>query len=204
MRVLRNSAGCGCVHCPKMRLLLAFAAPVLCLAATCESPFTATVKPGSRLKLDIHPANIEIRGAEGDGLRVTCEFRDRHPARDLSVSFKDGELKVAGPSLGKNDGLTIRVDVPRRTDLHVRSAAGNLTIRDVTGEKDVELRAGNIEIFAGPNEYRSVELSARVGNIEAPSLGIHRSGFLRSHRKSGLPGQYSLTAHVTAGNVTVR
>lgn len=186
-----------------MRTLFILAVPILCAAATCESPFTATVAPGSRLRLDIHPANIEIRGADGDGLRVTCEYRDGRAARDLSVSFHNGELKVTGPGVGKGNGPTIRIDVPRRTDLHVRSTAGNLTVRDVVGEKDLELRAGNIEVFGAPSEYRSIELSARVGNIEAPAFGIHRSGLLRSDKKSGLRGQYRLTAHVTAGNVTV-
>ena len=187
-----------------MRLLLLFGLPVLVGAATCESPFTATVTPGSRLRLEIRPANIEIRGAEGDGVRVTCTARDGSLPRSISVSLQNGELKVTGGPTGGDHNLRIRIDVPRRTDLYVRSTAGNLTIRDVKGEKDAELTAGNIEIHAGPpSDYRRVELSARAGNIEARPFGIHRSGLFRSEKKSGLPGQYRLTAHVTAGNVTV-
>ena len=187
-----------------MRLLLFAGLPLLAAAATCESPFTATVAPGSRLRLDIRPAHIDIRGADGDGVRVTCTARDGSLPSSVSVSLQNGELKVTGGPTGGDHNLRIRIDVPRRTDLYVRSTAGNLTIRDVKGEKDVELTAGNIEIHAGPpSEYRSVELSARAGNIEARPFGIHRSGLFRSEKRSGLPGQYRLTAHVTAGNVTV-
>ncbi|HYD83653.1 MAG TPA: hypothetical protein VEA63_06360, partial [Opitutus sp.] len=85
--------------------------PVLCVAATCESPFTATVTPGSRLRLDIRPGNIEIRGAEGDGLRVTCAFKDGTPPGAISVSFQNGELKVSGGPTGGNSSATIRIDV---------------------------------------------------------------------------------------------
>ena len=187
-----------------MRLILLLALPFLAGAATCESPFTSTVKPGTRLRLDIRPGDIEIRGAEGDGVRVTCQARDGSLPRAISVTLANGELKVSGGPTGGDHNLRIRIDVPRRTDLYVRSTAGNLTIRDVTGEKDVELSAGNIEIHAGPpSDYRSVELSARAGNIEARAFGSQRSGLFLSEKKSGLPGQYRLTAHVTAGNVTV-
>ena len=187
-----------------MRLWLILALPILsAAAATCESPFTATVTPGTRLRLDIRPGNIDVRGADGDGLRVTCSFKDGTSPGAITVSFQNGELRVSGGPTGGNSDATIRIDLPRRSDLYVRSSAGNLTIRDVTGDKDVELRAGNIDIYAARSEYRSAALSATAGNVEAPSLGIQGSGLFRSKKKSGLPGQYHLKAHVTAGNVTV-
>lgn len=181
------------------------AVPLLCGAATCDSPFTAQIQPGSSLSIDVRPGNIEIRGADTDAVRVTCELKGGAPATKVTVSLRNGELRISGGSGDKYNSANIRIDVPQQLGLHVRAPAGNLTIRDVTGDKDVELRAGNIEVFdRSRSQYRSVELSARAGNIEAREYGIERGGLFRSDRKTGLKGQYRLHAHVTAGNVTIR
>ena len=189
-----------------MRLSLCLAIPVLCAAAApCDNPFTSPVQPGSTLAIDVRPGDVEIRGADTDALQVTCSLKDGSPAKDISVNFRNGELNISGGSGDAYNSVRIRIDVPQKLGLRIRMSAGNLTVRDVTGEKDLELRAGNIEVLGrSAAEYRSVELSARAGNIEAPRYGIQRSGLFRSDRRSGLGGQYRLRAHVTAGNVTVR
>jgi DUF4097 and DUF4098 domain-containing protein YvlB len=187
-----------------MKLGLFLLIPAL-YAGPCDSPFTAVIQPGSKLTIAARPANLDIRGTDTDALQVSCSLQDGSPASEINVTFRNGELKIIGGSGSRYNSVTIHVDLPQKTALTIRQTAGNLTVRDVTGDKEIDLRAGNIEILGSqPKEYSSVDLSARAGNIEAPKYGIQRSGLFRSETKSGLDGSYKLRAHVTTGNVTIR
>jgi hypothetical protein len=85
----------------------------------------------------------------------------------------------------------------------VRLSAGDIGIRGIEGNKDVECHAADIIIDIGrTQDYRQVNASVRIGDIEAPPISVSKGGFFRSTTWSGT-GKYSLHAHVGAGSLTL-
>ena len=82
--------------------------------------------------------------------------------------------------------------------------AGDVEITDITGNKDVELSAGNLTIEAGDAaDYSHVRASVNSGAIEASPFGESHGGLFRSFEKFG-KGKYKLMAHVGAGDLTLK
>jgi hypothetical protein len=83
-------------------------------------------------------------------------------------------------------------------------SAGQLELTDITGDKDLELHAGELIVGVGnPADYSHVEASVTTGDINAAPFGEDHGGLFRSFQKSG-NGKYKLHAHVGAGDLTLR
>ena len=109
-------------------------------------------------------------------------------------------LKIAGPK----SNFRAVIEVPRKTDLRVRMTAGDLHVGDVEGNKDIEVRAGSLELSAlRPQDYARADFSVRIGDVIAPIVKEAKSGLWRSFRTYG-PGKYRLHAHVGVGDLTLR
>jgi len=133
---------------------------------------------------------------------VTCKVRDGYHAEEVRISFAANHLRIYG---GPNNNVQIRIEVPDRTDLLVRSTAGNTTVSGVTGDKDVELRAGDLTIHVGaPDSYRVAEGSVLAGDLNASAFGVVKDGLFRSFRKESATGQYRLRAKLLAGDLTLK
>ena len=82
--------------------------------------------------------------------------------------------------------------------------AGEMTIRDVTGDKDVALHFGQLNLeMEKPEDYGHVQASVSTGELNAAAFHTEKGGLFRSFDKSG-PGKYRLYAHVGAGEVDIR
>jgi hypothetical protein len=102
------------------------------------------------------------------------------------------------------DGPEIIVEVPKTSDLFVRMPFGDLTLEGVTGDKDVELHAGDLSIEVGnAADYGRVDASVNAGDINAGPFGESRDGLFRSFQKTGA-GRYKLHAHLGAGDLMLR
>ena len=98
----------------------------------------------------------------------------------------------------------IEVEVPKNLDLYLRVAAGDVEISRLTGNKDVEVHAGDVTIGIGdPDDYAQVDASVNAGDIDADPFGESKSGLFRSFKRFG-SGRYRLHAHVGAGDLTFR
>lgn len=190
-----------------MRSLLIFFAliPAFGAVSNCGQDLRVPVSSGSRVGMELRTGNYDLVSTDEEQLRVTCRLDDRSREREVNIIFRQnkgvGELQIAG---GPVNHAHFTIFVPRQTHLKIRCVAGKLHIRDVAGDKDVELRAGNLEISgADPTDYARFTATVRAGNIEAPRFGGSKNGLLRSFEYNGT-GRYRLLAHVTAGNVTVR
>ena len=83
--------------------------------------------------------------------------------------------------------------------------AGDLTLEGVTGDKDVELHAGNLVIAVGnAADYRRADASLMAGDLTAPAFDVEKGGLFRSFEKNNPGGKYLLHAHVAAGEITLR
>jgi hypothetical protein len=172
---------------------------------TCGQTLNAALNPGSKLAIDSRPAGIEIVGTDQEGIHVSCTADDMESARDIHLRFSGtadhAKLTITGDYV-KHGNLNIRIEVPRKTNLGVEMPAGQVKVDEVVGDKDVELHAGQISISSAHKwNYRRVDASVGVGQVNAQVYGENKGGFVRSVRKENAEGEYRLHAHVTTGQI---
>lgn len=174
--------------------------------ATCATGFEAAIQPGSTISIQIRSGDIEIAGNDSPKLQVSCELKEACQAKDVSISFKanwkTADLRVHG---GPNNDINFRLAVPKRSNLIVRSPAGDMTISGVTGDKDVDLRAGDLTISVGnPADYSHADAAVWAGDLIAAPFGIEKDGLFRSFSKENADGRYRLHAHLMAGDLILK
>jgi len=170
-----------------------------------DHPFQVDYPSGSQLNLYLRSGDIRVIGKDDNKICVRVDANNLDKAREVTVVFdraeNAAELRLSG---GPRNNIQITVEVPKSTGLFVRMPAGQLEIKNVTGDKDVELHAGELIIDVGnPKDYSSVYASVTSGGIEAPPFGEDHGGLFRSFHKTG-NGKYKLHAHVGAGDVNLR
>lgn len=170
-----------------------------------DHPFQFNYPSGSQLSLHLRSGDVRVVGSNDNQVSVRVEAKNTEKAREVKVFFErfdnSADLRVSG---GPRNDIQITVEVPKATGLFVRMPAGQLEIKDITGDKDVQMHAGELIIHVGnPADYFHVDASVTSGGIEAPPFGEDHGGLFRSFRKSG-NGKYKLHAHVGAGDLTLR
>lgn len=192
-------------------LLAALFAPVVAAQSKVEAtnlpdhPFQVDCPSRGQLNLHLRSGDIRVVGRNDNKISVRVEASNLEKAREVKVRFErldhSGELTISG---GPRENIQIFVEVPKVTGLFVRMGAGQLEIRDITGDKDVQLHAGNLLVEVGdPADYSHVEASVTTGDIDAPPFGEDHGGLFRSFQKNG-NGKYRLHAHVGAGELALR
>jgi len=199
-----------------MRYAIALLSATVLFAVTCfaqnkievddlsHHPFETNFPSGGQLTLHIRSAEIHIVGGDENKIAVRVGGRAGSEATDMKAQFKhsdnSGELRVTG---GPRNDLTITVQVPPTSNLVVRIPAGDVEVKGIAGDKDIELHAGELRIGVGdPADYAHVAASVTTGEIEAEPFGESHGGLFRSFKKSG-SGKYKLVAHVGAGELTL-
>jgi hypothetical protein len=166
--------------------------------------FYVDFAPRGQIELRIRPAQIHIVGSDEERIVVRVGGRDGLDSRDVEARFekhgKSGVLEITG---GPRNDVTITVQVPKELNLVVRVFAGDVEVRDIVGDKDVELNFGALRIGVGdPTGYSTVKASVSSGEIHAKPFGESRGGLFRSLEKSD-NGKYKLRAYVGAGRLTL-
>ena len=200
-----------------MRFRIALLSVVLCLAIStfpqnneevendlAHHTFYVDFAPRGQLDLRIRPAQIRIIGSDEGRIVVRVGGRQGRDSKDVEARFEkhgnSGVLEVKG---GPRNDVSITVQVPRELSLVVRVFAGDVEVRDVVGDKDVELNFGALTIGVGDvNDYSTVKASVSSGEIDAKPFGASHDGLFRSLEKSG-SGKYRLRAYVGAGRLTL-
>ncbi len=167
---------------------------------SCANVFQTVVTPSTDLSMSLRSGDITIAGTDGKSLRVTCSMHDRQNPSDTHITFAANHLTVRG---GDHNGVTIRIEIPRSMNLRIRCSAGNITLAGITGNKDIDLNAGNLDVELGkPTDYRDVDASVLAGNISAPAFASERNGLFRKFHHENQAGSYRLRAALLAGNIT--
>src|SRR6202163_3191405 len=157
-----------------------------------------------QLDLRIRPAEIHIIGSDEDRIVVRVGGRQGRDSKDVEARFEkhgnSGVLEITG---GPRDDVSITVQVPKESNLVVRVFAGDVEVRDIVGDKDVQLNFGALRIGVGdPTGYSTVKASVSSGEIHAKPFGESRGGLFRSLEKSD-NGKYKLRAYVGAGRLSL-
>ncbi len=159
---------------------------------------------GGRIRLDLSAGDYTISGSGDERLYVEWSVKEASQLKEVrvrpTVTGSEAVLEVQGPH-GPNNDLHVRIRVPARSDLVVRLTAGDLRIKGIQGNKDVESHAGDIEIEVGPvSELKHVEASVWAGDLQASALKISKGGLFRSFKWDG-KGRYDVLAHLKAGDL---
>lgn len=171
-----------------------------------DHPFDADFPSGQKIRLDFRSGEFRIVGRDANKITVHATGHNAEKARETSVTFKHfgnrADVRVSSGTV--KDGPEIIVEVPKTSDLFVRMPFGDLTLEGVTGDKDVELHAGDLSIEVGnAADYGRVDASINAGDLSAGPFGESRDGLFRSFQKTGT-GRYKLHAHLGAGDLTLR
>jgi hypothetical protein len=170
-----------------------------------DHPFEAVLGAGTRLSMNLRSGDVRIRGRDDDKLTVRVDSRDLNRVKEVALrldrSDRAAALEVFG---GPQNDVHVTIEEPRMSALQVRMSAGDLTVEGITGDKDVELYAGDLIIVVGdPKTYGHVDASVLAGDIEASPFGESHGGLFRSFEKTGA-GTGRLHARVLAGDLILR
>jgi hypothetical protein len=173
----------------------------------CSQTVSHPLQSRAVLIIDSSPAGLRLVGTDRDELHVSCTAASNETAEGVVFHFSPkgsgGRLSIEGPHLRHGDNnLEIKIEVPRRTNLSVRMFAGQVRVEEVKGDKDIDLGAGQITISPiHDGDYRMVDASVSVGEVQARAFGADQGGFFRSFSKNNPSGDYRLQAHVTTGEI---
>ncbi len=143
------------------------------------------------------------RISESPDNRIRLHWTVRHQSQlrgvhaHAEVDGSEATIVLDGPT----NNFRATIEVPARSDLFVRLSAGELSIEDIVGDKDIRLRAGELRIEVGrPEDYSRVEASVWAGEIDAAPFRIGKGGLFRSFEWRG-DGEYKLRARLKAGEL---
>ena len=155
---------------------------------------------GGTVRLDLAAGDYEIVASKDDHIRVSWDDRGKAAEVTLRIDVNASRATLRTETPWK-DGPTIRIELPRRTNMVVRLTAGDLRIKGIEGSKDVSARAGDVNISVGPREqYRYVKASVTVGDLTSDAFDVNKDGLFRSFEWTG-KGQYELRAQLMAGDL---
>lgn len=156
---------------------------------------------GGKIVMDLSAGGYRIEGTSDADIRVRWHTRDpddmeRVRAR-LDVTGREAAIRLDG----RGNNFRATIELPERSDIVLRLSAGEIVIRGIEGNKDIDMWAGDITVAVGePNRYSRVETSVRAGDISASPFRVTKSGLFRSFTYDG-KGPYRLRVKLMAGDL---
>lgn len=156
---------------------------------------------GGKINLDLDGGGYEIKTAADNHIRVAVGGNAGNAKVDVTVTGSSADVKIKDTP---HSNFRAIVEVPTTADIVVRLTGGELKIAAITGNKDVESYAGNVEIAVGDsNDYAQVDAAVKAGELDASPFGGSKSGLMQNFTWSG-SGKHTLRAHLGAGNLMLR
>lgn len=166
-------------------------------AATAPVADKAFMSDG-KIDVDLDGGAYEIKAARDNHIRVAASSSTA--TVDVTIDGSHAEVKIKNTPQPNFHAI---VEVPAVADVVIRLSGGELKVDAITGNKDVDSYAGNVQIaVADPNQYARVDAAVKAGDIEAKPFGGSKSGLLQEFTWSG-GGKYTLRVHLGAGNLVL-
>ena len=161
-----------------------------------EKPFVS----GGKIDIQLSGGDYSIVPASDNRIRVTLTGDAGSTKVDLGTNGSQATVKVSNTP---RNNFKATIEVPKVSDLTLHLTGGDLSIAGITGNKDVNATAGDLSVAVpDPNEYGSVELSVKAGDIDAHPFGGSKSGLLQTFTWSG-KGKYMLHVRLGAGDLKI-
>jgi len=155
-----------------------------------------------RVTMDLVAGDYRITGSPDNRVRIDWTVRDAESLQKVRVFAEErhNELTIA-TKVASNSHARFTIQLPKQSDLYVRLTAGNLYIEDIRGNKDIQVRAGDMRVDVGRAEdYAMVDASLWAGDIHASAFQTFKGGLFRSFEWNGA-GRYRLRARLMAGDI---
>jgi hypothetical protein len=186
---------------------------VLLLAASLGAQESATAAhnettfgfpAGGSLRLELGAGDAEVIGWDQDKIVVTYTTKKPEQSKDVRIEGdmhgSSGTVRVHGP----RNNFHYTIHLPSRTDLYLRMSGGDLEVKGISGDKDIQSHAGDLTVEIGDaNQYGPIDASVKMGDLDLPALGVSKGGIGRSY-KTSRGGKYRLHVHLGAGDLTLR
>ena len=173
-------------------------------AATTMAPVAKVDKPfaaAGSIEMQLDGGDYVIRAGTDERIRVSFAGDTGNAVAELATSGTHANLTIKDTP---HSNFRAIVEVPATSDLTLHLSGGNLDVAAITGNKDIDSKAGNVGIaIPNSNEYGSVEASVKVGDLNAGPFGNSAAG-LSPHLKWSGPGKYTLRASLGAGNLELK
>ena len=176
--------------------------PITPGAQTTGSPAEKDFVSGGRVVITLESGDYTIRASSDNRIHVRWNEASAKGVRvKLTTNGNSADVRVENTP---NNSFHATIEVPALTDVRVRLTAGNLSVAGVKGDKDIEIRAGDLSISVGnSSDWGDVEASVTAGDIKASPFQANKGGLFRSFHWKG-PGKYRLHVHLMAGDVDLR
>jgi hypothetical protein len=167
-----------------------------------KSPVETKFAAGGQIRMNLCSTGVDIVGRDTDQLSVSYNSSYGHDVKvGIHVSGNHADLRIRDCP---HNNFHITIEIPKSADLHVRMAAGDMNIRGIAGNKDIEMHAGQLTVDIGQAaDYAHVDASVWTGELDAPPFDVDKGGLFRSFEKTG-PGKYLLHTHLAAGEIDLR
>ena len=185
--------------------------------------------PGEKLVFDLDSGgDIEVTGWDRDGASVTTETSGRDAGKvRVDVSRTADGIRITSPRMDRGDraDLRIRVQVPKRFDVELNTAGGDVRLEGLEGAFEGETMGGDVDLLSldgeasvktmgGDVSVRASRLDGKVstmggdvelddvdGNLDASTMGGDITE--RNVRRSGGRGAEAVTVSSYGGDVQV-
>ena len=160
---------------------------------------------GGTIRLHLEAGGYSITSADSENIVVTCRAHTEEQLKRVKVEIKATAASAdVYVSETPHNNFKATIEVPRHSNLWARLSAGELDVEDLEGDKNLEVRAGRLQIdIPHPELYGHRDASVTTGSIEASAFGVSKGGLFRSFEQQG-PGTFRLHAHVMAGEIVLR
>jgi hypothetical protein len=163
-----------------------------------DQPFAS----GGTIDMQLSGGSYSVRPSADDHIRVTLSVGQDNPSK-TGLTIDKTSAKLTIEDTPKNN-FSATIEVPKATDLVIRLSGGDLNADAISGNKDIETEAGNVQIAVGdPNDYASVDASVKAGNLSSGPFGESKSGLAQNLNWTG-HGKYKLHVQLGAGNLELR
>lgn len=157
------------------------------------------------LRLHVRDGDFRIVASDSEDVTIRTEGKNVPIAKRVKVHLeRTGEtLNLTFSNVPKKD-CQITIAVPRDTNLYARMRAGDLSVDGITGDKDLEMLAGDLSIqVPDASDYGPVDLSVKFGDVSGSPFGDPKGSVGNSLKRNG-NGKYRLHAHLFAGDLMLK
>jgi DUF4097 and DUF4098 domain-containing protein YvlB len=162
---------------------------------------------GGMVHVRLSVGDLHVKRGSSSAIRVHYTIKSWSESRmkeahiDFDVRGTDANIEFHAPTSG-NTQFDVELEVPENTNLDIHQKVGDLSIRDVAGDKDLELGVGDVRVATGRADYRVVRASTSIGDVNGQGYG-ETDGWLGKTLKYEGNGKYELRAHVSIGDITL-
>jgi hypothetical protein len=145
---------------------------------------------------------LEVRGDSKFDAKMVASWVKR-----FDVSADRASIEVNAPShdhCNNCSSASATLYLPAHTALKVKLDVGDLNIQGIRGNKEVQVRIGDLRIgYEDPDEYAHVETTTHIGDVNDPLQSGDAHGFLGKSEDFTRQGKYHLRASVWIGDLSL-